>query len=202
MRAYTERHAKIVGQRPDIEATRTRDLEPDQIALYFENIKLGHVDGHGRWQRRLPGRLMRARQPIASTSVDFLGRKRRRLLQKRSPKGVERSFDAIGCRHHAVIRRRRRTPRPVIGVGGEPESNRGVVTLRIGSQELREPGGAADHQEQHAAGQRIKRAGVTDAAFPQHAAYARHHVVRCRTDRFVHDEQAVQGHSGKLRIQN
>ena len=60
-------------------------------------------------------------------------------------------------------------------------------------QVLRQARGLAEHERQHAGGLRIERAGMPDAADPQRPARHDDDVVRARADRFVDDENAVDG---------
>ena len=54
-------------------------------------------------------------------------------------------------------------PFGVVGRRRDPESDVGEVFLLVADEELREPGGVADEQDEQAGRERIERAGVADA---------------------------------------
>jgi hypothetical protein len=111
-----------------------------------------------------PDRRVAAGEIVRAISVDFLGRKNRRLLQIGAAKFRDRFLDTCGRVRSA---RRRRGSRATIS---PPRSSVVVVTpssmsLRTLCQQTTETaqaGGFADDQRQHARRERIERAGMPD----------------------------------------
>ena len=109
------------------------------------------------------------------------------MVPLKTLRGLAHLFERRG---HGLVRPQRITLR-VVGVGGETEPNRSLVTLLRARVELRQAGEVAEHQRQHSGGQRIERAQVPYRTLRDDAAHAVDHVVRGQPRRFIDDEHAV-----------
>ena len=151
---------------------------------------MGRTVGARRLQPSVVGRA-RAGERVAALTVDLLRRERRRLLHERAAERVERRLDRLARRHGRVADWSNSASLRIGGIGREPQADDGVVGLVACGQECRESRRLAEDEQQDAGRHRIERAGVADPFLAQHAAHARHHVVRRRALRLVNDEQAV-----------
>ena len=136
---------------------------------------------------------MPPRQRIRARARDLLRRDGRRRLPVRAAEVGQRLLDV---RRRAVDRlgRVRAHDRARFGVAGlrlEAEPHAGEVLLLVGAEELREPGRAPDEQHEHAGGERVQRARVSDALDADRAPRQRDDVMRRGAGGLVDDEGAV-----------
>ena len=191
MGAGADGGAEVDGERADVEAGGAADGDPDSVFFDLEQLDCvrRHLDRVWQWDhdvrvsrgvgllvhgRRLRARL--ARQRIAAAARNLLGRECRRLLEESAAAAVECRVDGGAVRPWAAVRRAGRHAQRIAGVGVQAETDRGVVGL-VAADEAGQARGAADHERQYAARQRVERAGVTDALLAQGAADAGDDVV-------------------------
>src|SRR6185295_7819622 len=126
-----------------------------------------------------------ARELVASSPANLLGREGRRLLQVRAEERREGLLDRVTRWPVAGRLASDRTALGVAGIGGDTESNHGVVRLVAGLQELRETGCTADDERQDAGRRRIEGSGVADAPLAERTTHARDRLVGRRSSRLV-----------------
>ena len=80
--------------------------------------------------------------------------------------------------------------------GGHAEDDLGLVGLGQAGQELQQPGGPAQADQEHAGGVGVEGAGVADPALAEDPPAAGHHVVAGHPGRLVDHRQAVDHESG------
>jgi hypothetical protein len=117
-------------------------------------------------------------------------REHRRHLLDLAAELLERRLDALGG--HALDRTGLdHLTVGVAAVGGDAELNPNPIALVRGQQVLRELRGFAEAQRQHAGGQRIQRAGVTDLAGIEQPLRPLHRIVRRHAGGLVQNQNTV-----------
>ncbi len=191
MRTAAEDGAEVVCQRPHVKTSGADDFETNEPILQPQQRQLADGDRDGREGRRL----VLARQLVGRDAVHLLCRVGRRHLLEGSAESSEGRFDLVS------VDSRSRRWRPaggqpcgrIIGIGRAPEPHAGFVDLVVRRQESREARRAPDHERKYAGRHRVERAGVPDAFLTERTPRPRHDVVRCRAERLVDDEDAIQG---------
>ena len=148
--------AQVVRQRSHVEPGRDAQPEPRREGLDADQLRFVHLhldrrrhDGVSRRASRWAPRRRSSwpSRPAASGAGVRAGAP----PPPRAPRAAGASpVSACGL------------PGGVVGVGLPAEDDRRLVDLLATGHELRQPGGTPEHQRQHAAGQRVERAGVAD----------------------------------------
>ena len=162
----TEALPQIVRQRPHVEAARTGHAKRPGRRSYLDQLQLAHRHLH----RLDLDVLAQPRQHIRRRAADLLGREGRRYLPVGAGELAQRAHAALlGDRGRGgpAERPARRLVRPPALPRrrwlSRAEPHRGDVFLLVGWEELRQPRRPADHQRQHAGGERVERPGVADS---------------------------------------
>ena len=195
MPADTEPLAEIPRERPDVRARahggaehHFRQGRRHELDSVHHHRRLGELDRYAA-----PG------QPITALPLHVLGRVLRRALALRA---FERGH---GIGHRGRIERRqigRRSERgagAIVGVGREPEPDRGEIRLGLRLDEPREPRRPPYQDNQETGRERIERPGVTHGARPERSPDSLHDVMGSRTGRLVHQKRTDQLGSSRRR---
>jgi len=83
---------------------------------------------------------------------------------------IERRRDGLARRPRAVVARADRHAAAVVGVGGDAQTNYGVVALVARAQESRQARGAPEHEGQDTGRRRVERARVADPPLAEQLA--------------------------------
>ena len=85
-----------------------------------------------------------------------------------------------------------RFARSIVAAGGPAEANCAFINLVAARIELRQPGGALNHNRQHAGGDRVESSQVPDLFRFSNAAHLIHHIVRGPAPRLIDHNSSVQ----------
>ncbi len=132
---------------------------------------------------------------VGGDAVDFFGGERwRELFDEAEESGAE-LLELLQLESDRFKRDRtdfaERVAIGVVGIGGEAEADHAFVSFLRCSVELRQAREIADDEREHAGGQRIERAEMTDATLAKNAAHAGDHVVRGPTRGLIDDDNAI-----------
>src|SRR5579871_639640 len=176
----------VVRDAADVGSGRTVDAKTRGLAVEFFEIHLDDADFHGcQFDRNVFTRKL-----IRRRAGDFLSRKRRRSLQERSPEWNQRRLQFLARKTGRQGFGNRGTL-PVIGVGGESETDARVVGLFGWPEKLSEARSAADEKRKNSGGHGIERAEVADFASAGQSAQPVHDIVRCHAGRLIDDDCSI-----------
>ena len=189
VRAAAEQLAQIVGDRAQVGAAGTVRPHARQRAVQIEQGQLVDLHRH----RRQLHRDGLARQLVSAAALHFLGGDRRRSLQELAAEAFERLFERgrIDLRFSLLAGG---LAGAVVSVGRPAEADHTFVDFVAARVKLRQARGAAEHQRQHAGGDRVERAQVADLLHAGDPPRFPHYVVRGPAFRFVDDDGSVQAY--------
>ena len=188
VRAAAERLAEIVSDGTQVGTAGAVRADPHIRAVDRQHGQFVDLYGDGRQFHRDGF----ASQFVGAAAGHFLRGYGRRgleelaaeLFQMRVEVGGFQANGALGACGEAGT---------IIGIGGPAEADCALVDLVAPGVKLGEARGAADDERQHAGGDGIERAEVSDAPRIGDAAHFGHYIVGSPLFRFVDYDDAVQG---------
>ena len=155
------------------------DVEPAVPRAHVQQVDRVDRDRPRRQRDRLPG----AGGAVRGATAELPRAERRRPLVEGADEARQGAGNGRVRRHRPADDADRSLA--VIGLGGLSQPDHRVVALAAAGELLAEAGGGPDEDRQHARGQRIERAGVTDPPRAGEAPHEPDHVVAGGPDRLV-----------------